>query len=91
MSRIAFHRSLIATAAAVCVCLCVVVGASATSADSQATPRKGGTLRVATVYDVLGFDPFAVTAQSNLMSRAIYEPLIELTAKLQPIPMLATE
>ena len=91
MSRIAFHRSFIATAAAVCVCLCVVVGASATSADRQATPHKGGTLRVATVYDVLGFDPFAVTAQSNLMSRAIYEPLIELTAKLQPIPMLATK
>lgn len=73
-----------------------LVGATAGGAFSaarthQAAPKKGGTLRVGLLEDILNLDPYSRALNQYSITKVIYEPLVEYTADFKPEPALATK
>jgi len=75
----------------VTLALLALVGASlATGQPLAATPRAGGTLRLAFTSDPPTLDPAQATdTTSSAVIRQVFDPLLELDEQLQPTPALA--
>jgi ABC-type transport system substrate-binding protein len=80
----------VAVALALALVASIVVGATA-FARTEATPRKGGTLRVAILADILNLDPYSRALQQYTITKVVYEPLVEFDATFKPRPALATK